>query len=35
MELKIIKNKKQYQEWLDWIDKKFDDKVKTTSPEKT
>ena len=33
MELKIIKNKKQYQEYLDWIDKKFDDKVKTTSPD--
>ena len=33
MELKIIKTRKQYQEYLDWIDKKFDGKVKTNSPE--
>ena len=33
MELKIIKNRKQYQEYLDWIDKKFENKVKADSPE--
>jgi HTH-type transcriptional regulator/antitoxin HigA len=33
MELKIIKNKKQYQESLDWIDKMFDKKVKPDTPE--
>ena len=33
MELKIIKNKKQYQEYLAWIDKKFDSKVKVSSAE--
>ena len=33
MELKIIKTKKQYQEYLDWINKKFDSKVKANSPE--
>lgn len=33
MELKIIKTRKQYQEYLDWIDKKFDSKVKVNSPE--
>jgi HTH-type transcriptional regulator / antitoxin HigA len=33
MELKIIKNKKQYKEYLDWIDKKFDSKVKINSSE--
>jgi HTH-type transcriptional regulator / antitoxin HigA len=32
MELKIIKTKKQYQEYLDWIDKAFDKKVKPNSP---
>jgi HTH-type transcriptional regulator / antitoxin HigA len=33
MELKIIKTKKQYQEYLDWVDKMFDKKVKPNSPE--
>ena len=33
MELKIIKTKKQYQEYLDWIDKKFDAKVKVNAAE--
>lgn len=33
MELKIIKNGKQYQAYLDWIDKKFDSHVKANSPE--
>lgn len=33
MELKIIKTKKQYQEYLDWIDNKFDSRVKPNSPE--
>ena len=33
MELKIIKTRKQYQEYLDWIDKKFENKVKADSPE--
>jgi len=32
MELKIIKSKKQYQEYLDWVDKQFDKKVKPDSP---
>ena len=32
MELKIIKTKKQYQQYLDWIDKMFDKKVKPNSP---
>jgi len=32
MELKIIKTKKQYQEYLDWADKMFDEKVKPGSP---
>ena len=32
MELKIIKTKKQYQEWLDWIDRQFDKNVKPNSP---
>jgi HTH-type transcriptional regulator / antitoxin HigA len=32
MELKIIKTKKQYQEYLDWIDKQFDGNVKQKSP---
>lgn len=31
MELKIIKTKKQYQEYLDWIDLQFDKKVKPNS----
>jgi HTH-type transcriptional regulator / antitoxin HigA len=33
MELKIIKTKKQYQEYLDWIDKMFDKKVKPNTAE--
>ena len=33
MELKIIKTGKQYQEYLDWIDKKFDSKIKADSAE--
>lgn len=33
MELKIIKTKKQYQQYLDWVDKMFDKKVKPASPE--
>lgn len=33
MELKIIKTKKQYQEYLDWIDEKFDSNVKVNSVE--
>ncbi len=33
MELKIIKSKKQYQEYLDWVDKQFDKKVKSDSPQ--
>ena len=32
MELKIIKSKKQYEEYLDWIDVAFDNKVKANSP---
>lgn len=32
MELKIIKTKKQYQEYLDWVDKQFDNHVKPDSP---
>lgn len=33
MELKIIKSKKQYQEYLDWIDGQFDKKVKLGSSD--
>lgn len=32
MELKIIKTKNQYQEYLDWVDKQFDNNVKPNSP---
>lgn len=32
MEPKAIKTKKQYKEYLDWIDKMFDKKVKPDSP---
>ena len=28
MELRVIKTKKQYQQYLDWVDKAFDKKVK-------
>jgi len=36
MELKIIKTKKQYRAYLDWIDNQFDKKVKrnTSAGEK-
>lgn len=33
MELKIIKTKKHYQEYLDWVDRQFDNKVKPGSPQ--
>ena len=33
MELKIIKTKKQYQEYLHWIDQKFDSKIKVNTAE--
>ena len=33
MELKIIKTKKQYQEYLDWVDKQFDHRIKPGSPD--
>jgi HTH-type transcriptional regulator / antitoxin HigA len=33
MELKIIKTKKQYQAYLDWVDKMFDKKVRYNTPE--
>ena len=33
MELKIIKTKKEYQTYLNWVDKMFDKKVKANSPE--
>ena len=33
MELKIIKIKKQYEAYLDWIDKKFDAKVKANTAD--
>lgn len=33
MELKIIKTERQYQQYLDWVDKMFDKKVKLSSPE--
>ncbi|MEP7144422.1 MAG: hypothetical protein ABI707_16170 [Ferruginibacter sp.] len=33
MELKIIKTKKQYQEYLDWVDKLFDEKGKPGSTD--
>jgi len=33
MQLKIIKNKKQYEEYLDWVDAMFDKKVKRNTPE--
>ena len=34
MELKIIKTKKKYQEYLDWVDKMFDKKVPMISSTK-
>jgi HTH-type transcriptional regulator/antitoxin HigA len=33
MELKIIKSKKQYQQYLEWIDEQLDKKWKSSSPE--
>ena len=33
MELKIIKNKKQYEQVLDWVDVQFDKKVKADTPQ--
>ena len=33
MELKIIKTKKQYEQYLDWVDVQFENKVKSTSPQ--
>lgn len=33
MELKIIKTKKQYEEYLNWVDKLFDKKPKPNTPE--
>lgn len=33
MELKLIKTKKQYQTYLDWVDGMFNKKVKPNSPE--
>lgn len=33
MELKIIKTKKQYQEYLDWVDRQFDNQIKPDSQQ--
>lgn len=33
MELKIIKTKKDYQTYLNWVDEMFDKKVKPNTPE--
>jgi HTH-type transcriptional regulator/antitoxin HigA len=33
MELKIIKTKKQYEQYLNWVDVQFDNKVKSNSPQ--
>ena len=33
MELKIIKTKKQYEQYLDWVDVQFNKKVKSTTPQ--
>jgi HTH-type transcriptional regulator/antitoxin HigA len=33
MELKIIKTKKQYKQYLDWVDVQFENKVKSTTPQ--
>jgi HTH-type transcriptional regulator/antitoxin HigA len=33
MELKIIKTKKQYQQYLNWVDVQFDKKVKANTPQ--
>jgi len=31
MEIKPVKTKKQYQEWLRWVDEQFDKKIKPNS----
>ena len=33
MELKIIKTKKQYEQFLNWVDVQFDNKVKSNTPQ--
>lgn len=33
MELKIIKTKKQYKQWLEWVDVQFEYKVKANTPQ--
>ena len=33
MELKKIRTKKEYQAYLDWVDEKFDQKIKPASPQ--
>jgi len=33
MELKTIKNNKQYETYLNWVDKMFDKKIKANTPE--
>jgi HTH-type transcriptional regulator / antitoxin HigA len=33
MQLKVIKNKKEYQQYMDWVDEMFDKKVSPASPE--
>jgi len=33
MELKIIKTKKQYEQYLNWVDVQFDNKVKSNTPQ--
>jgi HTH-type transcriptional regulator/antitoxin HigA len=33
MELKIIKTKKQYEQYLEWVDVQFDKKVKAKTPQ--
>ncbi len=33
MELKIIKNNKEYEQYLNWVDVQFENKVKLNSPE--
>lgn len=33
MELKIIKNEKEYEQYLKWVDVQFDNKIKSNTPE--
>ena len=33
MELKIIQNKKQYEQYIEWVDDQFDKKVKANIPQ--